>query len=271
MAAPLDCSRIPVEFRKFSNEFLDFVHMHPQVRKRSNPRDQLRIAVLSLLNSQDVAGPDQDEADAVIPRHWEMFEDLVLLPATSFQSPVWDSVASLLWPVVADTFHVSRVARHGRIQSDQFRSPRLEMLLGADTWVRKKENGVVYELDLAKSMFSSGNVTEKARMMSTDCAGETVVDLFAGIGYFTIPLLKAGAEKVFACEWNPDAVTALRRNLQLNQVAERCDVLFGDNRNVRFFSAKRKMKKFTKTPFFGKYQKIHGWKIPKKSRNQTSY
>ena len=57
--------------------------------------------------------------------------------------------------------------------------------------------------------------------------------LFAGIGYFTLPyLVHAGAGHVHACEWNPDAVEALTRNLQLNGVADRCTVHAGDNRNV---------------------------------------
>ena len=38
----------------------------------------------------------------------------------------------------------------------------------------------------------------------------------------------AGAAQVIACEWNPNAVEALRKNLQLNGVADRCQVLEGD-------------------------------------------
>ncbi len=38
-------------------------------------------------------------------------------------------------------------------------------------------------------MFSSGNVTEKARVAAFNARGQIVVDMFAGIGYFTIPLL----------------------------------------------------------------------------------
>ena len=54
-----------------------------------------------------------------------------------------------------------------------------------------------------------------------------------GIGYFTLPyLVHAGAGFVYACEWNPDAVQALKKNLALNRVAERCCVLQGDNRQV---------------------------------------
>jgi tRNA wybutosine-synthesizing protein 3 len=35
---------------------------------------------------------------------------------------------------------------------------------------------------------------------------------------------------VFACEWNPHAVEALRRNLVANRVEGRCEVLEGDCR-----------------------------------------
>jgi tRNA G37 N-methylase Trm5 len=68
-------------------------------------------------------------------------------------------------------------------------------------------------------------------MWVAQASGETVVDLFCGIGYFTIPLLaKSGADKVYACEWNPDSVEALRRNLEANDVSHKCEILHGDNR-----------------------------------------
>ena len=70
-------------------------------------------------------------------------------------------------------------------------------------------------------MFSVGNVTEKMRISSFDCSNEVVVDLFAGIGYFTLPyLVNARAKFVHACEWNPRAVEALRKNMALNKIEE---------------------------------------------------
>lgn len=61
----------------------------------------------------------------------------------------------------------------------------------------------------------------------------TVYGYSSGIGYFTLPyLIHAGAKFVHACEWNPDAVQALHRNLQLNSVEDRCTVHYGDNRQV---------------------------------------
>lgn len=43
-------------------------------------------------------------------------------------------------------------------------------------------------------------------------------------------LIRANAKLVYACEWNPHALEALRRNLHANSVVDRCVVLEGDNR-----------------------------------------
>ena len=59
------------------------------------------------------------------------------------------------------------------------------------------------------------------------CTGKTVVDLFAGIGYFTLPYLRhAEADHVYACEWNPAAIEALQRNIAFNNIdPTRCTIL----------------------------------------------
>lgn len=63
------------------------------------------------------------------------------------------------------------------------------MLYGESGWVEHRENGILYCFNATKCMFSSGNVSEKLRMASMKCVGETVVDLFTGIGYYTLPFL----------------------------------------------------------------------------------
>ena len=77
------------------------------------------------------------------------------------------------------------------------RDSQAELLLGANGWVQHKEGGVLYSLDVTKCMFSSGNTTVRQRMGQLDCSGETVLDLYAGIGYYTLPfLVKAGKTRV---------------------------------------------------------------------------
>ena len=117
--------------------------------------------------------------------------------------------------------------------NDKFRSPKTDLILGSDPWVSRKENGITYHFDITKSMFCAGNISEKLRVSKFDCSGETVVDLFAGIGYFTLPyLVHAKAEYMYACEWNPDSVVALKINLEKLGLSDKCEVLEGDNRLV---------------------------------------
>lgn len=55
----------------------------------------------------------------------------------------------------------------------------------------------------------------------------------SGIGYFTLPyLVHAHAKHVHACEWNPEAIEALKVNLQLNAVFHKCTIHESDNRKV---------------------------------------
>lgn len=80
------------------------------------------------------------------------------------------------------------------------RDSQAVLLLGDSGWVAHKEGGVVYHLDVTRVMFSSGNTTERQRMGRMPAHGETIVDLYCGIGYYTLPLLAvAAAAKVGGC------------------------------------------------------------------------
>lgn len=163
-----------------------------------------------------------------IPRRWEMLGDLALLP----QNALLDGDEST-WTAIAQALHCQRVARQAEIEAGPIRRSQVEMLLGNDGWVNHLENGVRYLFDVSKVMFSSGNITERRRMGKIDAAGDVVVDLFAGIGYYSIPLLvNAGVSYVHACEMNPDSVEGLTKGLSANMVTDRCHILQGDNQET---------------------------------------
>lgn len=59
---------------------------------------------------------------------------------------------------------------------------------------------------------------------------ETIVDMFVGIGYFSIPLLRVGAGHVHCVDWNPDAVACLKINMHMNKIhPSRYTIWPGDN------------------------------------------
>jgi tRNA G37 N-methylase Trm5 len=104
---------------------------------------------------------------------------------------------------------------------------------GSPGWITITEQGIRQSFDLTRVMFCRGNISEKIRFGKLVQRGEIVLDLYSGIGYFTVPALVHGeAEYLYACEWNPNAVEALLFNLQDNGVSERATVYTGDCRVV---------------------------------------
>ena len=133
----------------------------------------------------------------------------------------------------------------------QLRKPDIIWLAGKKNPIaRVRENQCDFIVDISKTMFSKGNQEEKRRIVKqinsafadkdrSDISrrlralqkqkdGEEVLDCFAGIGYFTIPIAKLTDAKVWAIELNPDAVSLLKQNLQLNKVADKVQVILGD-------------------------------------------
>ena len=220
-----------------------------RTRKGASPHEKLRDSILTLLEEAGHSAQEEfrralggggDESLEIsvvraLPRRWEKLGDLVLLPEGAMRARPWAALESGggLWPAVAEALGCSRLGRQAPIAANGRRESRAELLLGSDGWVSHRENGIYYRFDVSKCMFSSGNVTEKARVARLPCHGETVVDMYAGIGYYTLPfLVHAGASRVLACEWNPNAVQALRENLRQNDVEGRCEVREGDCRRV---------------------------------------
>ncbi|NXG22631.1 TYW2 protein, partial [Grallaria varia] len=196
--------------------------------RRRAPARALREELRRLLG-----GSWSEELEQDVPRAWQRHGDLVLLGEDSFRAAPWDRLGPALWETVASVLGAHRVARRGRVLPDGMRTPNVTLLLGQDGWVEHVDNGIRYTFDVTKCMFSPGNITEKLRVASLPCSGEVLVDLYAGIGYFTLPfLVHAGAAFVHACEWNAHAVEALHRALVLNGVQDRCRVHHGDSRQL---------------------------------------
>ena len=223
------------EDNKDSKDFVFASLRHQSVNNKHNivsPRAHL-IAELETLVCKKLG----EELLKDVPSSWQKVGDAVILPKDSFQNPLWSTLGDELWVAVAKNLNASRIAVGNEILPDPFRTPNLKLVLGESGWVEHRENGIVYCLDITKSMFASGNTTERVRIGNLSCTGETVLDLYSGVGYFVLPyLVHANASTVHACEWNPHAVEGLRRGLQANgrDLSAKCVIHFGDNRKVKY-------------------------------------
>ncbi|USZ69626.1 class I SAM-dependent methyltransferase family protein [Halorussus salilacus] len=123
------------------------------------------------------------------------------------------------------------LAREG--VSGELREPSVEVVAGTgDTETVHAEHGTRYALDFSEVMFSPGNKAERARMGEVVAPGERVFDMFAGIGYFTLPMARAGAD-VTATEKNPASFRYLIENAMLNDVSDRVSAFRADCRDVQ--------------------------------------
>jgi tRNA wybutosine-synthesizing protein 2 len=112
------------------------------------------------------------------------------------------------------------------------RKPEIEVIAGCGkTQTMNKEHGCKFLLDVSDIMWSQGNKNEKIRLTKMTKPGEIIVDMFAGIGYFSIILAKyCQPKKIYAIDINPKAVEYLRKNIWLNDVEDKIEILQGDCR-----------------------------------------
>lgn len=164
-----------------------------------------------------------------LPRRWELVGDVLILKIPPNLMPYRGEIAQ----VYAKQLKAKAVLQDlGGIEGE-FRKPKVEIILGEETETIHKENGVLFKLDVMETMFSSGNIGERVRMGSISSEGETVVDMFAGIGYFSLPMaIHSNPARIYACEKSPVAYGYLCQNIGLNRVEDVIKPIFGDCRDV---------------------------------------
>lgn len=164
-----------------------------------------------------------------LPRKWEQFGDVLVLrldhSLDRYEAPVAKAYASVLGAktVLRDVGGISGIlgSRSSGPSWAQTQSRRI-LRMGSSTGST-----------LPRSCSPRGTVEERTRMAETRCDDETIVDMFAGIGYFSIPLaVYQKPRKVIACELNPIAHSFLVENIGLNKVGHAVDPILGDNRQL---------------------------------------
>jgi tRNA (guanine37-N1)-methyltransferase len=96
-----------------------------------------------------------------------------------------------------------------------------------------REYGCVFHVDLAKAYFSPRLSYEHSRVASLVGSGETVLDMFAGVGGFSILIAKKHQDVVvYAVDLNPDAFGLLRKNVLVNRVEARVEPILCDARQI---------------------------------------
>ncbi|KYK28972.1 MAG: hypothetical protein AYK23_01805 [Candidatus Proteinoplasmatales archaeon SG8-5] len=102
----------------------------------------------------------------------------------------------------------------------EFRTRKLDIIGGEErTRTTHKEYGLSFDLDIAKVYFSPRLATERKRIAEMVRKGERIIDMFAGVGPFSLLIAKtAEPEIVYAIDKNPEAITYLIENIKINKI-----------------------------------------------------
>lgn len=120
----------------------------------------------------------------------------------------------------------------GRVEGE-WRIPTYEVIAGMPKFETEHlEYGMRMRVDLSKVYFSPRLGNERQRIAGTVHDGETVVDMFAGVGPFSLAIAKRVDATVYAIDLNPDAIGLLEENIAKNKLKGRIVPICGDAREA---------------------------------------
>jgi tRNA wybutosine-synthesizing protein 2 len=160
----------------------------------------------------------------LLPRGWQILGDIIIVTLNEKLENRKVEVAKALLSM----YPGCKTVLLDRGIGGQMREPIREIIAGKVTETVYKENGCTFKHDAMRVMFSKGNLAEKKRMSELG-KDETVIDMFAGIGYFSIPMaVHSKPDKIIAIEINPVSFGYLRENIALNRVGNIIEPIAGD-------------------------------------------
>lgn len=99
-----------------------------------------------------------------------------------------------------------------------FRTRNLEIIAGEDnTQTEYRESGCRFIVDVEKAFFSPRLSTERSRIAGLVQDGETVINMFGGVGMFSIIAAKMKKCTVYNIDLNPYAARLCEQNVKLNK------------------------------------------------------
>ena len=111
----------------------------------------------------------------------------------------------------------------------EFRTRNLEILAGANkTETEYKEFGCRFIVDVEKAFFSPRLSTERDRIADLVQEGEIVINMFGGVGMFSIIVAKRKKCTVYNIDINPVAAKLCEKNIELNKLKGKVISINGD-------------------------------------------
>ena len=168
---------------------------------------------------------------ALLPKRWKRVGEVGILNLNPELLPWKREIGEKYLEFLPE---LKTIAHKVGITTATIRQPDNEVLAGdTNTVTLHKELGCKFWIDALKLTFSNGNHAERQRMIRICQKREQIIDMFACVGNLSLPIaVHNPTVKIKGIEINPEAFEFLKKNIQVNQVKEQYQAVFGDNRKV---------------------------------------
>ena len=220
---------IPVKRHPSVNELSEVISCSPEARIVETTFDKSTERLRTIREATERSMPLQMLER--LPRSYDIIGDIAIVELNDeldeFAEPIGKGIMQL-------NPHVRLVVKKTAKTAGQYRTRGIERIAGeGSTETVHHEFSCKLLLDVASVYFNPRLSHERMRIAKQVKIGETIVDMFAGVGPCSILIGKTQpTAKVFSVDLNPIAYKYLAENVFLNKLADRVFPLMGDVRNL---------------------------------------
>jgi tRNA (guanine37-N1)-methyltransferase len=215
-----------------SLQVTEFQLLQQEIGRTTIGEDQFELRKRSPRTLEDaLSNKVSPEALQELPKSFDIVGDIAILELAPELRQYEKTVSQAILDVHTNVKAV--FAKAGQISGSERVRP-LRHLAGEDrTETIHREFGCSFKVDLSKVFFSPRLSTEHQRVAQQVVEGDRVVDMFAGVGPFSILIAKTVKNvTVDAIDSNPAAAVLIQENCRTNKVVSKVHVHLGDARKI---------------------------------------
>jgi len=231
------------EFRKVQGMIMIPIVREPSAQQDSILRKELgsfQIQQVAFADSvsrpknlqETVAGQIPSHLISMLPHSFDVIGDIAIIDLRSELAPYAVEIGNGIRRVNPN---VRLVVRKSGEVSGKFRTRELQILAGSGGMETvHREFSCSYHLDISSVYFNPRLAHERLRVAKQVKENEVVVDMFAGVGPYSILIAKLQpTSRVYSIDINPSAIRYLEANTFGNRVADRVAPLLGTQENCQ--------------------------------------
>ena len=172
-----------------------------------------------------------------LPTKWKRIGNVLIIDLENLADDKKRGIAK----IYADELNAKTVIQKSKVSGELRKPEKADLLYGTETITEISEYGIKYRLDLNEIMWSPGNTGWRSALAGPEKVNDfysfdktrTIIDYFAGIGYFALQMARGYPKtRIIAVDKNPKAIEYLTINVKENNI-ENVEIINDDCRNVK--------------------------------------